>query len=202
MMTYPLFAFALVMFAAIITPGPTVLFSLNNAACFSIRHALFGIAGAVIADIVLISLVGLGINALLATSETLFVGLKWLGAAWLAYMGLNMIQSSGHVSHQAIEAVPSGLILCVKGFFLAISNPKYYIFLAAMLPPFIDQNAAPIPQYAALVAITICIDIMVMMCYAILGRFSFSIWNKNGVKWMNRISGAFLVTLAGSILVI
>jgi threonine/homoserine/homoserine lactone efflux protein len=89
-----LMAFALIMSAGIVTPGPTVLLALNNAAHFGIRRAIWGIIGAAAADILLVALVGLGLGVVLAASETLFVTLKWIGAAWLVFIGLRMLLSS------------------------------------------------------------------------------------------------------------
>lgn len=89
-----LVAFAMIMSAGIVTPGPTVLLALNNAARFGIRQAAWGIIGAATADILLVALVGLGLGVVLAASETLFVTLKWVGAIWLAYIGLRMLLSS------------------------------------------------------------------------------------------------------------
>ncbi|HFV9934571.1 TPA: LysE family translocator [Salmonella enterica subsp. enterica serovar Bovismorbificans] len=65
-----LMAFALIMSAGIVTPGPTVLLSLHNAARFGIKRALWGISGAVVADVLLVALVWLGLGVVLAASET------------------------------------------------------------------------------------------------------------------------------------
>jgi hypothetical protein len=75
----PLSVFALVMLAGVATPGPTVLLALSNASRFGIRRASFGTAGTVAADVTLVGVLGLGLGALLATSEILFVTLKWQG---------------------------------------------------------------------------------------------------------------------------
>lgn len=198
-----LFAFALLMFAAIVTPGPTVLLALDNAGRFGMRRALFGILGAVLADAVLISLIGLGLDMVLSASEVLFVGLKWLGAGWLAFMGIQMLKLSGKAMENIVmEASPSDYAIFLKSFFMAISNPKYYLFLAAVLPLFIHTANAALPQYAALTIIVMVIDAAVMVGYAILGRKAVSVWKESGVRWISRISGGFLILLAGSVLLV
>ncbi|EKY8362088.1 LysE family translocator, partial [Salmonella enterica] len=125
-----LMAFALIMSAGIVTPGPTVLLSLNNAARFGIKRAVWGISGAAVADVLLVALVWLGAGAVLAASETLFVTLKWAGAVWLACTGLLMLLSSDTSLPGSGEVTaPAPRALFLKSFFVAMSNPKYYFFM-------------------------------------------------------------------------
>ena len=195
-----LMAFALIMSAGIVTPGPTVLLALNNAARFGIRKATWGIIGAAAADILLVALVGLGLGVVLAASETLFVTLKWVGAAWLAFIGFRMLLSSNTSLPGGIEeTTPARHSLFLKSFFVAMSNPKYYIFMTALLPQFVSTAQPALPQYVSLAAVIVLIDVAVMLGYAILGKKSVSLWRAGGIKWMNRISGSFLLILAGSV---
>lgn len=195
-----LMAFALIMSAGIVTPGPTVLLALNNAARFGIRKATWGIIGAAAADILLVALVGLGLGVVLAASETLFVTLKWVGAAWLAFIGLRMLLSLNTSLPGGIEeTTPARHSLFLKSFFVAMSNPKYYIFMTALLPQFVSTAQPALPQYVSLAAVIVLIDVAVMLGYAILGKKSVSLWRAGGIKWMNRISGSFLLILAGSV---
>ncbi|EDR3976562.1 LysE family translocator [Salmonella enterica] len=195
-----LMAFALIMSAGIVTPGPTVLLSLNNAARFGIKRAVWGISGAAVADVLLVALVWLGAGALLAASETLFVTLKWAGAVWLACTGLRMMLSSDTSLPGSGEVTaPAPRALFLKSFFVAMSNPKYYIFMTALLPQFVNMTQPALPQYASLAAVIVLIDVTVMLSYATLGKKSVRLWKANGIKWMNRISGTFLLILAGSV---
>lgn len=195
-----LMAFALIMSAGIVTPGPTVLLALNNAARFGIRRACWGIIGAAAADILLVALVGLGLGVVLAASETLFVTLKWAGAAWLAYIGLRMLLSSETALPDGTEAVaPARRRLFLKSFFVAMSNPKYYIFMTALLPQFVSTAQPALPQYASLAAVIVSIDVAVMLGYATLGKKSLHLLKARGIRWMNCISGSFLLVLAGSV---
>jgi len=196
-----LLTFTLIISAAIIIPGPTVLLALNNAAYFGMRRAMIGILGAATADIVLISFVGFSLDLVLSTSDMLFIGLKCIGAAWLAYIGIKMLQSTGKMDDGSVEVIPSSYSLLAKSFFLAISNPKYYLFLTAILSQFVNPTIAAAPQYVQLIIITVAVDVVIMMGYALLGWKSVRMWNENGIKWMSRISGSFLIVLAGSIFI-
>jgi threonine/homoserine/homoserine lactone efflux protein len=193
--------FALVMLVGIATPGPTVLLAMSNASRFGIRRAGFGMAGAVTADLMLVGLVGLGLGAVLAASELLFVTLKWLGAAWLAYVGFRMLRSQGPIETAAeVERLtPARKAMFLRSFFIAMSNPKYYLFMTALLPQFVDRRQAIAPQYALLAATVVLIDLVVMAGYAMLGVKSVALFKARGVRWMNRISGSLLLLLAGSV---
>lgn len=189
------------MFAAIAAPGPTVIFALNNAARFGIRFAIWGSVGAIIADVILISTIGFFIDAVWSVSEHFFIWLKYAGAAWLVFAGVKMIFSSTQSnSRDQVVQTPLRAVLVVKGFVFAVSNPKYYIFLVALLPQFVNTAIPVISQYIVLIVITVAIDALVMMAYAAMGAFSISMWSEKGTVWVSRISGGVLVFLAATFL--
>jgi threonine/homoserine/homoserine lactone efflux protein len=90
-----LLLFSVVALVAIATPGPTVLLALSNGTRFGLRRSLAGMAGAVASDFVLVGAVSLGLGALLAASEFWFSVLKYVGAAYLAWIGWRMLRSTG-----------------------------------------------------------------------------------------------------------
>lgn len=195
-----LLLFVLVMSTGIMAPGPTVMLAMSNASRFGMRWALVGMAGAVAADLLLVGLVSLGLGAVLTASETLFVALKWIGAAWLAYVGIRMLCSdgSGHEA-QSTAVAPERSALFMRSFFIAMSNPKYYLFLTALLPQFVDRSHAVAPQYVVLAAIIVIMDFSAMVMYATIGMKAVAVFKTSGVKWMNRIGGGLLLCVAGSV---
>lgn len=194
-----LLAFALILSVGVATPGPTVLLAMSNGSRYGLRHALVGMLGAVTADVVMVALVGFGLGMLLEASETAFVTLKLAGAAWLAYVGVRMLLSSGgRAAAQAVgQAMPDRRTAFLKSFFVAMSNPKYYLFMSALLPQFVDRSHAIAPQYAILAATIVAIDVAGMTGYALLGVHSVRVWKAAGEKWLNRVSGSLLLILAG-----
>lgn len=90
-----LLIFAAVAFVGIATPGPTVLLALTNGSRYGVRRAAYGFAGAMLSDFVLIVAVALGLGALLMASAFWFSVVKWLGAAYLAYVGIRLLMSKG-----------------------------------------------------------------------------------------------------------
>lgn len=197
-----LLAFAAVAFIGIATPGPTVLLALTNGSRYGLRRALPGMVGAVLSDFVLIGAVALGLGALLAASEFWFSVVKWLGAAYLAFLGIQMLRSTGSLG-RALDAAPADLgtprAIFAKSFLVAVTNPKGYLFFSAFLPQFIDPAAAQAQQYVLLALTFAAIDFLVMFGYAALGSQAVRLLKTSGTVWLDRICGGALLALAGSL---
>jgi threonine/homoserine/homoserine lactone efflux protein len=195
-------AFALVAFIGIATPGPTVLLALTNGSRFGVWRAGFGMAGAMLSDFVLIGAVAVGLGALLAASEIWFAIVKWIGVCYLAFLGVALLRSRGTLDQslrqaRAGSAAPSALFL--KSFLVAVTNPKGYLFFSAFLPQFIAADAPLLPQYVALAAVFVTLDLLVMTVYALLGARAVRLLKQSGAKWLDRICGGALLALAGSL---
>ncbi len=198
-----LLAFAAVSFIGIATPGPTVLLALTNGSRFGVRRALPGMIGAVLSDAVLISAVAIGLGALLAASEFWFSALKWVGAAYLAFLGIMMLRSKGSID-AALQASAnpskgSAFSIGLKSFMVAVTNPKGYLFFSAFLPQFIDPSAPQMQQYIVLGAIFAALDFMIMFGYAAFGSQAVLVLKSEGAKWLERACGGALLALAGSL---
>jgi threonine/homoserine/homoserine lactone efflux protein len=196
-------AFALVAFIGIATPGPTVLLALTNGSRFGIKTACYGMAGAVLSDFVLISAVALGLGALLAASEFWFSVVKWIGVGYLTFLGILLLRSKGtlEVAHtgEATDASASPRLVFLKSFFVAITNPKGYLFFSAFLPQFVEPALPQFPQFLALAVTFALIDFIVMFGYANLGSRAVRALKKSGALWLDRICGGALLALAGSL---
>ncbi|WP_104664622.1 LysE family translocator [Ensifer adhaerens] len=195
-------AFALVAFIGIATPGPTVLLALTNGSRYGVRRATAGMVGAVLSDFVLIGAVALGLGALLAASEFWFTVVKWLGAAYLAFLGIMLLRSKGTIQVSGASGssspVSSGAIF-LKSFLVAVTNPKGYLFFTAFLPQFIDPAAPQASQYAMLALVFATVDFIVMFGYALLGAKAAAFLKRSGAIWLDRLCGGALLALAGSL---
>ena len=194
-------AFALVSFIGIATPGPTVLLALTNGSRFGIRTACLGMAGAVLSDFVLIGAVALGLGALLAASEFWFSMVKWIGVGYLIFLGIMLLRSKGtlEVLHMGGSEGSSSRAIFLKSFFVAVTNPKGYLFFSAFLPQFVMPELPQFPQYLALAVTFALIDFAVMFGYAVLGSRAVRLLKKSGALWLDRICGGALLALAGSL---
>ncbi|KOF18094.1 amino acid transporter [Ensifer adhaerens] len=194
-------AFAFVAFIGIATPGPTVLLALTNGSRYGIKRALAGMVGAVLSDFVLIGAVALGLGALLAASEFWFTVVKWLGAAYLAFLGIMLLRSKGtlDVAADKDSSDVTTAAIFLKSFLVAVTNPKGYLFFSAFLPQLIDLALPQPPQYAALAVVFALVDFAVMLGYALLGSQAARFLKHSGAVWLDRLCGGALLALAGSL---
>ncbi|MBB4275929.1 LysE family translocator [Rhizobium mongolense] len=198
-----LLAFAAVSFVGIATPGPTVLLALTNGSRYGTRRAIAGMLGAVLSDFVLIGAVAIGLGALLAASEFWFSVLKYLGAAYLAFLGVMMLRSQGTIETamevESAGGAASAFAIGLKSFMVAVTNPKGYLFFSAFLPQFIDPALPQPAQYVVLAVIFASIDFVIMFGYAAFGAQAVRLLKNSGAIWLDRISGGALIALAGSL---
>ena len=201
-MAHTLLLFSIVAFVGIATPGPTVLLALTNGSRFGVRSALPGMVGAVLSDFVLISAVAIGLGALLAASEFWFSAVKWVGVAYLAYLGIRLIRSNGSFAvpdKPSFHNQASARAIFLRSFFVAVTNPKGYLFFSAFLPQFIAPTEPQIPQYIALAVTFASIDFVVMLGYALAGAHAIRLLRAKGALWLDRLCGGALLALAGSL---
>jgi threonine/homoserine/homoserine lactone efflux protein len=191
-------------FVAIATPGPTVLLALSNGARFGIRFAIYGMLGAMLSDLILITAVAVGLGAVLAASEVAFQILKWMGVIYLVYLGIQLVrthpQSSLDVHGGTHTAIPHPRRIFAKCLLVALTNPKGYLFFSAILPQFINPYAPQALQYLVLALTFAAVDGVVMFGYASSGARAVRLLRTpNAVCWINRLSGGALLTLAGAL---
>ena len=179
-----------------LTPGPAVLLvvslSLAGNAGAGVRAAL----GILAANAFYFGLSATGVGALLLTSWQLFFGLKWLGAAYLAWLGLGMLRARS--ASEARGPVPAPARAGFRhGFLSQAANPKSLLFFTAILPQFIDPAAPLAPQIALLGISSIVLELAVLCAYAQLaarGRRRLS--SGAAQVWIGRAGGALLLTAA------
>ena len=178
-----------------LVPGPAVLFTLSNALKAGTRKTIPSIIGILVANTVYFALSATGIGALLLSSK-LFFAVKWLGAAYLIYLGLRSFFGRA----DALTSTEAGLMerkshhLLFDGFTLQMSNPKAIVFFAALLPQFLNAHAAVVPQVAILAATSVVIEFIILLGYAIAaGRASELARQPRYAKWTNRVAGSLLI---------
>ena len=204
MSTTILTLFMVTSFVAIATPGPTVLLALSNGARFGTRAALFGMLGAMLSDLILIGAVSIGLGAVLAASETAFQILKWIGVAYLMYLGIQLLRTKPQSQHDVLQSLDSTTSQPYRIFFkcllVALTNPKGYLFFSAILPQFVNPQAPQLPQYVLLALMFTMIDGLVMLAYASSGERAVQLFRTPmAMVWINRVSGGAIMILAGAL---
>jgi homoserine/homoserine lactone efflux protein len=178
-----------------VTPGPGVFSSISSGLHHGFRLGLWNGVGMQAANMILVGIVSLGLGAILLASETLFALVKWLGVAYLIYLGIvtwrapaRGFQDNPHDEAQTARDVFQ------RGFFVNITNPKGIIFFAAILPQFIDVARPQLQQYAILAGTTFAVDLVAMWGYTALAAKVLRLMRDPGqLRWVNRsLGGAFV----------
>lgn len=178
-----------------------MLLALGNGSRFGVRRSIAGMLGAVASDFVLVGAAAIGLGALLAASEFWFSVVKWVGAAYLAWLGLRMLRSTGTltVPEDDGRSGNSARAIFLRSFLVAVTNPKGYLFVSAFLPQFIVPSQPQLPQYAVIAVLFAAIDFAVMFAYACAGAQAIRFLRDKGALWLDRICGGALIALAGSL---
>ncbi|MFJ8955569.1 LysE family translocator [Streptomyces sp. NPDC102381] len=156
MIDWQVFLPAAVLMAMI--PGANQLLGLRNAALIGARHALVGVAGRFTAFALLVALVVLGLGTVLAKSAVAFEILRWLGVAYLIWLGVTTLRNAGRGDSGPAErtAAVRSLTVARQEFLTALTNPKALLLFASFLPQFLPAAAPPatlIPLAAAYIAV-------------------------------------------------
>jgi len=130
-------------------PGPTILLVVSHALTHGRRVARASVAGVALGDFTAMTCSMLGLGALLATSALLFTALKWLGAAYLVYLGIKLwrtpVAEDARPAEDAREETSARRIF-LHTYAVTALNPKSLVFFVAFLPQFLDASAPLAPQ--------------------------------------------------------
>lgn len=183
------------------TPGPNMLQVMSTSARFGFRLSLFTMAGCMSALLAMTSISAAGLGALLQTFPSVFDTLRWLGAAYLAYLGWKCWRApvDGDVPEDAYRQAPGGRpwSLFRQGLLVAASNPKAILFAAAFLPQFIQPTLPKLPQFAILISTLTVIEVSWYMVYAGSGhKLAAYLRRASVLKVFNRLTGGAFMGFA------
>lgn len=183
-----------------VTPGPGAAISMSSGQRYGYRGALRAIFGLQAAIALHLLIVAIGLGAVLAASETAFIFVKFAGALYLVWLGIQKWRASGIPLEDAKPLHYKDLFF--QGLLVNLTNPKAIIFICALVPPFIEPTAPQWPQYL-LIATTLCLtDTLVMSSYAF-GGIRLARWfhSSRAIRAQNRIFGGLFIS-AGALLAI
>lgn len=195
-------AFFAASWAISFSPGPGAVSAMASGLRYGFRRGYWTTVGLILGILAQFCIVAVGLGAVLATSEFAFNLLKWLGAAYLIYLG--WLQFRTDAAPVAVEAAPPADFrireLVLRGCLVNLMNPKGTVFLMAVVPQFLNP-AAPLPMQYAIIAATLCLtDLVAMGCYTTLAsRMLRLLRTPRHIRWVNRGFGAMFV-LAGTVL--
>lgn len=190
-MNWELFAtFLVITMILVVTPGPIVTLVIATGASQGVRAALITVTGTSAGNAVLLTAIAFGLGWVMQNAAELFELMRWVGAAYLIWLGVRYWRSAGRADVPAA----SGRVNFWRGFMVALSNPKTIAFFTAFLPQFIDPSLPAGRQLAVMCGVSIVLATMSDAGWAIaagLGRA----WLLSPARanWLGRLSGLVLI---------
>lgn len=190
---------ALALAAAI--PGPGVTALVARALGSGFRSALFMSLGLVLADLLYLTAVVLGLALVAQTFGTVFLVIKWIGVAYLAYLAWSFWTSG--IAAETVEARKdrAGAISSfLAGIMVTLGNPKTMVFYLALVPTLVDLRTITIADYAVLAALTVVVLLVVLVPYlALAAKARWFLATPRALKALNRTAAAFMMGAAAAI---
>lgn len=180
-----------------LTPGMCMTLAMVLGMTQGVKRTLWMMIGELLGVGLVAAAAGAGVAALMLRQPGLFVLFKWVGGAYLGYLGIMMWRSRGRMAIPSeLDAGPpaSPLQLAMQGFVTAVANPKGWAFFMVLLPPFLDSSR-PLPgQLSLLIAVILTIEFASMLVYATGGKTLRNVLGKSGnVRLLNRIAGTLMI---------
>jgi threonine/homoserine/homoserine lactone efflux protein len=179
-----------------LTPGPAVMFILSQALRRGPRAAFWSSLGILAGNTFYFILSASSLGAILFASYDLFATIRWIGAAYLVWLGVTTFIGASPI----VPAGPTGGVarpgprLVLDGFVLQASNPKALVFFTALVPQFVDPAGSVPLQMAILAATTVVVEFVVLTTYgALAGRATALAAEPRFATATNRVAGSLLV---------
>ena len=189
------FAFVIAAEIILVIPGPTIILVVSQAIAHGRQAVLPLVAGVLAGDFSAMTLSLLGLGAVLSASATLFVILKWVGALYLLYLGVQLWRTDPSSEATALNDREISAESLFKGAYIVTAlNPKSIAFFVAFLPQFIHHQTATLPQFLILGATFLTMATINAALYAIFAGHLRDTMRKTRVrKILDRCGGTALI---------
>ena len=184
-------AFLLITVVLFLTPGPIVTLLIATGATHGSRAALLTVLGTAGGTSLLIGAIAFGLTWVLKSSVVLFEVIRWAGAAYLIWLGVQTWRNAGRAGD---SPTPSGRSQVWRGFLVALSNPKSMAFFTAFLPQFVDPALPPAFQLAAMCVVAVLLGAAMDSGWALAAGLGRSwLMKPSRARFLGRASGAMLI---------
>jgi homoserine/homoserine lactone efflux protein len=196
-----LLAFAATNLLFAFSPGPAVLLTVSHGMRGGWGDSVKVALGVQAGNGVYFALSALGLGAVLHASETAFHVVKWVGAAYLVFLGVRTFRNA---RRNAQDTGKGTAVVGPRPFAQAVltqlANPKAVLFFGALMPQFIDPRGPQLPQYLAFAAICFVTEVPVLAGYGWLAAQGGKLSRSPRVAlWRERVSGGLLVGVGASL---
>ncbi|HAS6982300.1 LysE family translocator [Vibrio parahaemolyticus] len=179
------------------SPGPSSLLCLSKGVSSGFRLALTTALGSLSAITIILTLSFTGLGVVIASSEFVFNIIKWCGAAYLIWLGIQAFRSKQNdfSKSDSAQVSTSHVSAYTSGFIVGSSNPKAIIFFTALFPQFIDPTDSLLTQYAIFAGTFVVFELSWLTFYALLGvKTSNWLFEAGRAKLFNRLTGGVFIS--------
>lgn len=191
-------AFVPVALAVTALPGPAFLTVLSAGARLGFRGSIAALLGILIVDAFYFLIAGLGLSAILTASQAAFEIVKWLGAGYLVYLGIRglLAPSDGEASAPSVR-----MKMFRSAVTTQLANVKLIIFIAALVPPFIDTHAPAFGQFVILGATFLASDTIIYLAVGAFASRAGRLVQGRARTTIQRVSGVAMIGAAARIII-
>ena len=178
-----------------LSPGPNGLLALTHGAVYGWRKATYTVCGGVLGFVVVIALSMFGIGALLQASSMWLTLMKWVGGAYLVWLGIQVWRSPPvGVPLGAAASVRSGASMFWQGALSAVTNPKVLLFFTAFLPHFLDPARGLVMQFVVMASTFAVFEFATELLIVGMAQ-RINAWLARVGKQFNQVCGGLIVTI-------
>ncbi|MEM8742141.1 MAG: LysE family translocator [Pseudomonadota bacterium] len=193
--TYLLYLGAVAVFFAT-PPDTSQLLIVSNSMRHGLRRASWTIAGDLSANSLQMAAAAFGLGVVIAGSAAAFVWIKWLGVAYLAWIGLRLILSPGGTLAEPAAGARGAARLYRQGFVTSMANPFAVVFFGALFPQFIDPALPIWPQLALLGGTYLIVDGVLLLAWGWFGIRARAAMARLPLTLVTRLCGGLMVAAA------
>ena len=186
------FAYIAACFLIAIIPGPTVTVIIANSLAHGTRAGLLNVAGTQLGLGLMMAVLVVGLSSVIAAMGWLFDWLRWIGAAYLIWIGYKLLRSPDIGEQANAKAEPRGGFF-LQGFLVMMSNPKALFWFGAFIPQFVDPKGDYVAQIVLLGLSAMAVALLTDGAYAVLTGGAGSFLSKKRVRLVSRLGGGFLI---------
>jgi len=190
--------YIITVFVASIIPGPSMLLALAHGIKHGTKISAITALGNSVASMIQATIAIAGLGILLSTSTTVFMIIKYIGAAYLIYLGIKLFKTPFTIEDSTVlekEKVPLKKLF-TEAFIVAASNPKALLFFTALFPQFIQESRSGLIHYSLLVLVLGIIAFVCMMIYSFSGYKIKNFFNSTKIsKYIGKVIGTTFMGL-------
>ncbi|MEO1252052.1 MAG: LysE family translocator [Pseudomonadota bacterium] len=182
----------------VLTPGPMVAYLVATTLAHGLRHGFMALIGSAAASAIQLAVVVAGLSLILSAAGEAFFWLKWIGVAYLLYLGVKALREKADPLEAAAAPQRSARRTVAEAFIVNLTNPKALLFHGAFLPLFISPSAPATPQLVLLAVTFVVVAAVLDGCWAIFAARLKPVLARVG-RWRHRITGGVLIAAAGGL---